>query len=67
MVIAWCALLLAIIVTEWLNKQQKTPQVSPQSLVELMNNQSIKVIDIRNNQTFRQGHILNSKKEYHLS
>ena len=26
-----------------------------------MNNQLIKIIDIRNNQTFRQGHILNSK------
>ena len=61
MVVAWCALLLVIIVTEWLNKQQKAPQVSPQSLVEQMNNQSVKVIDIRNNQTFRQGHILNSK------
>ena len=61
MVIAWCALLIAIVVTEWLNKQQKAPQVSPQSLVELMNNQLIKIIDIRNNQTFRQGHILNSK------
>ena len=61
MVIAWCALLLVIIVTEWLNKQQKAPQVSPQSLVEQMNNQLVKVIDIRNNQTFRQGHILNSK------
>ena len=61
MVVAWCSLLLAIVVTEWLNKQQKAPQVSPQSLVELMNNQSVKVIDIRNNQTFRQGHILNSK------
>ncbi len=61
MVVAWCALLLAIVVTEWLNKQQKAPQVSPQSLVEQMNNQLVKVIDIRNNQTFRQGHILNSK------
>ena len=41
MVIAWCALMIAIVVTEWLNKQQKAPQVSPQSLVELMNNQLI--------------------------
>ncbi len=61
MVIVWLVLLVAIIVNEWLNKSKKAAAISPQLLVELMNNQDVKVLDIRNNQSYRQGHILNSK------
>jgi hypothetical protein len=58
---AWSLLLVAIILTEMINKRQKAPQVSPQQLVDKMNNQTIKVIDIRNSQNFRKSHILNSR------
>ena len=60
MVVTWLVLLIAIIVNEWLNKSKKAPALSPQHLVDLMNNQNVKVLDIRNHQNFRQGHILNS-------
>lgn len=61
MVVTWLVLLVAIIFNEWWSKSKQAPAISSQQLVELMNNQDVKVIDIRGNQNFRQGHILNSK------
>lgn len=61
LIVSWIVLFLAIVVTELLNKRLKAPQVSPQQLVELMNQENVKLIDIRNSQNFRKTHILNSK------
>jgi rhodanese-related sulfurtransferase len=61
LVVGWLVILIAIVINELLNHRLKAPQISPQQLVELMNNDKIKVIDIRNSQNFRQSHILNSK------
>ena len=61
MVVTWVVLLLAILFNEWWNKQKKAPALNAQQLVALMNDDRVKVIDIRNNQQFRQGHILNSR------
>ena len=60
-VIIWFVLIIAIIMTELWNKKQKAPTIESQKLVEQMNDANTKVIDIRNHQQFRQGHILNSK------
>ncbi len=61
LLISWVFLLLAILITEMLNKRHKAPQMSSQKLVEQMNNQAIKIIDIRNAQNFHKSHILNSR------
>ena len=57
----WVVLLIAVVIVEVINKKKRPHQISSQILVELMNNQNIKVIDIRTSQNFKQGHILNSK------
>ena len=57
----WLILLLAIIGVELWNKRQRPKEVSPQELVDLINHDSIKVLDIRTAQLFKKGHILNSK------
>jgi rhodanese-related sulfurtransferase len=58
---AWLAILIAIIGVELWNKRQQPKQISPQELVNLINENSVKVFDIRSAQLFKQGHILNSK------
>lgn len=61
LIASWLVLFIAIMITELFNKRQKAPQISPQGLVELMNQGEVKLIDIRNSQNFRKTHILNSK------
>lgn len=57
----WLVLFIAIIGFEFWNKRQQPQTLSPQALVDLMNQSSVKVIDIRTAQLFKKGHILNSK------
>ena len=61
LIVGWFVLLFAIIGMELVNNRSKAPQISAQQLVELINNESVKAIDIRNSQNFRQSHILNTK------
>ncbi len=57
----WIVLLIAIISVEWWNRRQQPRQISPQELVNLINQNSVKVFDIRSTQLFKKGHILGSK------
>jgi rhodanese-related sulfurtransferase len=57
----WIVLFITVIIVELLNKKKRPLQISSQILVELINEQKAKVIDIRTTQNFKQGHILNSK------
>ncbi len=57
----WFVLIFAIIGVEIWNKRQRPQQISPQEVVNLLNQNAAKIIDIRTVQQFKQGHILNSK------
>jgi len=61
MLSVWIALFIALIGVELWNKRNRPQQISAQALIELMNEQKAKVIDIRTSQNFKQGHLLNSK------
>ena len=61
MLSVWLALFVALIAVEWWNKKNRPQQLSNQTLVELMNENKIQLIDIRTSQNFKQGRILNSK------
>jgi rhodanese-related sulfurtransferase len=61
LVSAWVVCLIAIIVTEIKTKTAASTEVSPQQLVELMNENTVKVIDIRSSELFKKSHILNAK------
>ena len=57
----WLVLLIAIIGVELWNKRQQPQTVSPQALVDILNQNNAKVLDIRAVAVFKKGHILNSK------
>ncbi len=61
MLSVWIILLLTLVGMEMWNRKKRPQQVSPQSLIEMMNTQEVKVVDIRTSQNFKQGHILHSK------
>lgn len=61
MLSVWTVLLLGLLIMEVWNRKNRPQQISPQSLVEMMNTQEVKVVDIRTSQSFKQGHILHSK------
>ena len=57
---AFISLLALTLVNEWLMSRKKAKELSPQALVELMNNDDAVVIDIRDRESFKKGHILNA-------
>lgn len=65
----WLALvviLLLIFINEFISQRQKSKQVSPQQLVDLINNENALIIDIRETELFKKGHIsqsINAKAE----
>lgn len=61
LVAAWVICALAIIVSEWVNRKQAPQKLSPQQLVDLMNQDAVKVIDIRPAEQFQKAHILHAK------
>lgn len=61
MLLVWIVLLIALLGMEIWNRKKRPQQVSPQTLIEMMNSQDVKVVDIRTSQNFKQGHILHSK------
>jgi len=61
MVAAWLLCVIAIVVTEILNKTHAPQKCSPQELVDLMNQDLVKVIDIRPAEQFQKSHILHAK------
>lgn len=61
MLSVWIVLLLVLLGMEVWNRKNRPQKISPQSLIEMMNTQAVKVVDIRTSQIFKQGHILHSK------
>lgn len=57
---AFLAVLIVVVITELQGQKGKGNQVSPQGAVDLMNHQEAQVIDIRDKEQFKEGHILNA-------
>jgi rhodanese-related sulfurtransferase len=53
-------LLALTFINDLLTKNKKEKELTPQAVVDLMNHESIPIIDIRNKETFQQGHIIDS-------
>ncbi|ABQ55704.1 TPA: rhodanese-like domain-containing protein [Legionella pneumophila subsp. pneumophila] len=58
--LAFVVVVFLIFINEILSQRKKAKEVSPQSLVDLMNNGNAIVIDIRDKESFKNGHIINS-------
>lgn len=57
----WFILFLGILGIEWWNNRKSAPEISCQQLVEQMNDNTARVIDIRTAQQFKKSHILNAQ------
>jgi rhodanese-related sulfurtransferase len=59
----WLALvgiLILIFINETLAQKKRAKELTPQAAVDLINNENAVVIDIRDAETFRKGHIIDS-------
>ncbi|MGL5741989.1 MAG: rhodanese-like domain-containing protein [Legionella sp.] len=59
----WAALiviLLLIFINELVSQKNKAKELSPQGAVDLINNEEAVVIDLRDKEAFKQGHIVDS-------
>lgn len=57
----WLALfiiLVLILVNEWFSKKRQAPQLSPTQVVQSINNDDATIIDLRDIEAYRQGHII---------
>ncbi|AHE67797.1 rhodanese-like domain-containing protein [Legionella oakridgensis] len=59
----WLALiiiLLLIFVNEWTNQRKKAKELNPSAVVDLMNNEHAVIIDLRDAEAYRDGHIIDA-------
>ncbi|KTD73936.1 rhodanese-like domain-containing protein [Legionella tucsonensis] len=59
----WLALiviLLLIFINELVTQKKKAKELTPQAAVDLINNENAVVIDLRDKEVFKQGHIIDS-------
>lgn len=58
--LAFIAVLLLIFINELLSQKKKAKELSPQSAVDMINNESAVIIDLRDKESFKNGHIIDS-------
>lgn len=58
--LAFFLLLILTLINELLSKKKGAKELSPHAVVDLMNNQDAVIIDIRDKETFKKGHIINA-------
>lgn len=59
----WLALigiLLLIFINELVTQKKKAKELTPQAAVDLINNENAVILDLRDKESFKNGHILNS-------
>lgn len=58
--LAFIVILLLVFINELVSQKKKVNALSPQAAVDLINNENAVVIDLRDKEVFKQGHIINS-------
>ena len=58
--LAFIGLLLLTFLNELLTQKKKAKELLPQSVVDMMNNEDAVVIDLRDKESFKAGHIIDS-------
>jgi rhodanese-related sulfurtransferase len=58
--LAFFVILLLVFINELLSQKKRAKELSPQAAVDLINHQDALVIDLRDKEPFKQGHIINS-------
>lgn len=57
---AFIVVLLLVFINEFLAQKKKAKEISPQSAVDLINNDEAVIIDLREKEAFKNGHIIDS-------
>ncbi|PJD96019.1 MAG: sulfurtransferase [Legionella sp.] len=58
--LTFVALLICVIINELLSQKKKAKEISPQKTIDLINNDLAVIIDLRDKETFKKGHIINA-------
>ena len=58
--LALIAVLLLILINEFISQKKKAKELTPQSAVDLINNENAVVFDLRDKESFKNGHIIDS-------
>jgi rhodanese-related sulfurtransferase len=58
--LAFIVILLLIFINEFISQKKKAKEVTPQTAVDLINNENAVVIDLREKEAFKAGHIIDS-------
>lgn len=58
--VAFIILLLLTLFNEFIGQKKKAKELSPQAAVDLINNDNALVIDLRDKESFKKGHIIDS-------
>lgn len=56
--LALIAILVLIFINEWITQKKKAKELNPQAAVDLINNENAVVFDLRDKETFKNGHII---------
>ena len=58
--LAFIVILLLVFINEFISQKKKAKEISPQTAVDLINNEGAVVIDLREKDAFKKGHIIDS-------
>ncbi|HHT0594060.1 TPA: rhodanese-like domain-containing protein [Legionella anisa] len=58
--ITFIVILLLVFINELVTQKKKAKELTPQAAVDLINNENAVVIDLRDKEAFKQGHIIDS-------
>lgn len=58
--LAFIVILLLIFINELITQKKKAKELSPQSAIDLINNENAVVIDLRDKESFKNGHIIDA-------
>jgi len=58
---AFALIIILLLINEWLNKGKGQQKLSPAQAVNLINKENAQVVDLRDMENFRQGHIIGAK------
>jgi rhodanese-related sulfurtransferase len=58
--LAFVVLMLLVCINEFITQKKKSKEISPQTAVDLINNDNTVVVDLRDKEAYKNGHIIDS-------
>lgn len=58
--VSFVVIAILILINELISNKQKANEISPQAVVDLMNNENAVILDIRDQESYKKGHIIDA-------